>query len=258
MLASIRRDFPTWKRFLYFPTLLWLNASDFSLRLLSWFGLACAAGVIYGGPYSQLAMIGCYVTYVSLDKPMGLVFPWDCVLFEAGFLGSFLAPTLALPEVIATSAPAPAIAWAYRILVFRVLFGFGKFKFTGATKDDWGYLHGFLINQPLASPIGWYMQKLPVWSLKASMALMFVAEIPIPPLLFFPNVVGVIAGAVIAGLMVGIWLSGNFGFFNLIIMVLCISTLDVTTPRMLFDGLASPDGPWIYSRQRHLPESALP
>lgn len=247
MLVSIRRDFPTWKRFAYFPTLLWINSSDLSLRLLTWFGFGCAACVVYGGPYSQYAMIGCYVTYVSLDKPMGLVFPWDCVLFEAGFLGSFLAPTLPLPAMLTTAAPAPAIAWAFRILVFRVLFGFGKFKFTGATKDDWGYLSGFLINQPLASPIGWYMQKLPVWSLKAAMVLMFVAEIPIPPLLFLPNLWGVLAGASIAGLMVGIWLSGNFGFFNIVIIVLCLSALDVTTPRQLFDGLGTADGPWLTS-----------
>ncbi len=244
MLASAARDFPTWKRFFYFPTLLWLNASDLSLRVLTWFGVACSIGVIYGGPWSQLAMIGCYVTYVSLDKPMGLVFPWDCVLFEAGFLGSFLAPTLALPMVSATAAPAPAIAWAYRILVFRVLFGFGKFKFTGATKDDWGYLTGFLINQPLASPLGWYAHKLPVGVLKAAMVMMFVAEIPIPPLLFFPNIVGALAGVSIAGLMIGIWLTGNFGFFNLVIIVLCLSTLDVTTPRLLFDSLHA-GGPWI-------------
>ena len=245
MLASIRRDFPTWKRFVHFPTVLWLNSSDLSLRLLSWFGLACAVAVIYGGEYSQWAMIACYVTYVSLDKPMGLVFPWDCVLFEAGFLGSFLAPTLALPDVAATAAPAPAIAWAVRILVFRVLFGFGKFKFTGATKDDWNYLHGFLVNQPLASAIGLYMQKLPLWVLRVSMVLMFLAEIPIPPLLFVPNALGVVAGVAIVGLMFGIWASGNFGFFNLAIIVLCLSTLDVTTPRALLDTAFTADGPWL-------------
>ena len=101
MLTSVRRDFSWWQRIAYFPTLLWFNTSDLSLRLLTWFGAACAACVVYGGPLSQLAMLGCYVTYVSLDKPMGLVFPWDCVLFEAGFLGAFLLPTLDYFGVVA-------------------------------------------------------------------------------------------------------------------------------------------------------------
>ena len=35
-LAAIRRDFPGPRRFLYFPTLLWLGHGDGALRLLSW------------------------------------------------------------------------------------------------------------------------------------------------------------------------------------------------------------------------------
>ena len=42
------------------------------------------------------------------------------------------------------------------------MFGFGKQKFLGSTNKDLAYLKGFLVSQPLPSPLGWYAQKLPV------------------------------------------------------------------------------------------------
>src|ERR1043165_8092364 len=52
LLARIRKDFPAWRRWLHFPTLLWLNDSDAMLRLVTWVGLLASAAVIYGGPWS--------------------------------------------------------------------------------------------------------------------------------------------------------------------------------------------------------------
>src|SRR5688500_17691015 len=49
-LAAIAAHFPTWKRFLYFPSLLWLNQSDGFLRALPWIGMLAALGIIIGGP----------------------------------------------------------------------------------------------------------------------------------------------------------------------------------------------------------------
>ena len=41
-LAKIREDFPTWRRFLYYPTLLWLNDRDVMLRFYTLLGLGAA------------------------------------------------------------------------------------------------------------------------------------------------------------------------------------------------------------------------
>ncbi|HEY2732534.1 MAG TPA: hypothetical protein VGI70_01045, partial [Polyangiales bacterium] len=113
-LDKMRDDFPTWKRFLCFPTLLWLNDSDLTLRVLTWIGIACACLTIYGGPLGPWALFGCYVCYLALDTPMGLIFPWDCMLFESTLLGLFLPATRALPHLDALASPAPALCWAYR------------------------------------------------------------------------------------------------------------------------------------------------
>ena len=167
-LGKIRDAFPLWRRWMHFPTLLWLNHSDAMLLALPIGGCLCALAVVFGGPLGFWGLLGCYVIYLSIDKVIMLIFPWDCVLFELAFLGLLLPEWRALPELRATATPAPLLVWALRLVVFRVMFGFGKAKFAESTREDWGYLTGFLANQPLPTKVGWYMHKLPLWLLKGS------------------------------------------------------------------------------------------
>ncbi len=248
LLAQVRRDFPGVARFIYFPTLLWLSHKNAMLRTLIGVGLVASLAIIYGGPWTPVAFAACYAVYLSLDRCIGLVFPWDCVMFEAGLFAALLPATHLLPDVTAVAAPAPALAWFYRLLLCRVLLGFGKFKFVGSTKEDWGYLTGFLVNQPLVSPFGWYLHKAPLWALKLAMIAMFFVEIPAPLMAMIPGPIGVLAGLSIAGLMLGIWACGNFGYFNVVIIALCLVTLDSETPRALqLTSLLHGQGPWLLS-----------
>lgn len=228
-LAKLTEHFPGFRRFFYFPSLLWLNASDRALRALAFLGVISALAVIHGGPLTPWALAACYAAYLSLDVAIRLIFPWDCTLFEAGFFAMFLPATHALPELSAVAAPDPALAWMYRLLVFRVLFGFGKFKFLGSTRDDSGYLKSFMLNQPLPSPVGWAMNAMPLPLLKLTLAFMFVVEIPLPFCVFVPGSASILAAIGIALLMIGIQLCGSFGFFNWIIAALCVTLLDTST-----------------------------
>jgi hypothetical protein len=243
-LAKIKDDFPTWRRFYYFPTLLWVHHSDRMLRLLPIVGMAASGCVIYGGHGSFWALLTCYLTYLTLDMVGGLIFPWDCLCFESIILSLFLPETLALPHVATVAAPAPAIAWAIRLLVFRVMFGFGKQKFAGATSKDWSYLKGFLVAQPLPSPLGWYIQKLPAALLKPMVVFMFFAEIPAPFFVFFPGDLSIVCAFTTIFLMIGIQAMGSFGYFSLLTIVGCIPLFDSVTPRQLvFSTLFSPGAP---------------
>lgn len=232
-LEKIREDFPTWRRHIYFPTLLWFNSSDAMLAGLPLVGMTAAVGVIYGGPIAFWCLLICYICYISLDLSAALIFPWDCLLFEATLLALFLPATLPLPSLEAVAAPAPALAWAYRLLVVRVMLGFGKQKFIGSRKEDLAYLKSFLVNQPLLSPIGWYSQKLPVWALRGGVLFMFFAEIPAPFFAFFPGPLSIVFAASTVFLMIGIQLMGSFGYFSLATIACCIPLLDNTTPAQL-------------------------
>jgi hypothetical protein len=233
VLARIARDFPSWRRFVYFPTLLWLGSSDRVLRGLTVLGALAGAALIVGGPLAPYALVVCYVCHLSLDVAMALIFPWDCLLFECTLLGLFLPATRALPEVAALAAPAPAIAWAYRLLLFRVMFGFGKQKFVGSRRKDLAYLRGFLINQPLPSKLAWYAQKLPLPLLQGAVWFMFLVEVPTPFLALWPGAPSVVCAALTASLMLGIQAMGTFGYFSLITIVLCLPLLDASTPLQL-------------------------
>lgn len=118
---------------------------------------------------------------------MVLIYPWDCLLFEAGFWAIFLPATRVLPSLGCVAAPLPALAWVYRLLVFRVIFGFGKHKFAGVTRQDFGFLKSFFINQPLPTPVGWRVQKLPMSAQKLSLLGMFLVEVPLPFAVCFPG-----------------------------------------------------------------------
>lgn len=228
-LRALRRDFAAPQRFLYFPTLLWLNASDAALISLPWLGAAAALGIIAGGPFVPWAFLVCFLAYLSLDRPATLIYPWDCLLFEAGFWGMFLPATNTLTDVTAADAPLPAVAWVFRLLVFRVMFGFGKHKFMGTRPEDHGFLKGFMVNQPLPTTPGWLSNKLPIWFLKLGLVAMFLVEIPVPLGVFFPGPVSTIAAVLMIGLMVAIQLTGNFGYFNLAMVVVTLACFDNDT-----------------------------
>jgi len=232
-LRAIRRDFPAPQRFLFFPTLLWLNSSDAALRALPWLGIAAASGAIVGGPFAAWALLVCFLVYLSLDRPATLIYPWDCLLFEAGFWGMFLPATRVLPALEAVSAPLPAVAWVYRLLLFRVMLGFGKHKFFGTKREDSGFLKGFLVNQPLPTALGLLSHKLPIGVLKLGLIGMFLVEIPLPFAVFFPGPWCTVAALAIIALMIAIWATGNYGYFNLAVIVLAVSWLDHRTARAL-------------------------
>ena len=245
LLRKMRADYPGLRRFVFFPTLLWLRSDDCCLRLLVAAGIAAACWVVYGGPWSNVGLFVCWACYLSLDHAIGLVYPWDCLLLEAGFLALFLPPTNSLPDWSASSLPLPAVAWAYRWLLFRVLIGFGKLKFVGMNRKEFGCLRSFFITVPLPTRIGWYAHHLPGWALKLGLIVLFLVEVPIPFLIFVPGTPRLIAAGAIFGLMLAIHVTGNYGHFNLLVAVLCLPLLDVNAT--LFDEpFVSALSPWSH------------
>jgi hypothetical protein len=232
-LRAIERDFPTPKRFVYFPSLLWLNASDFALRSVGALGLCSAALIVVGGPVTPYLFALCWIALLSLDRPMTLIYPWDAVMFEAAFWGMFLPSTAFASGIAADSGCQPAVLWAYRLLVFRVMVGFGKHKFVGTTPQDRGFLKGFLVTMPLPTRLGWLAQKLPMGVMKLGLFGMFLVEIPLPFGVFFPGPWSAVFGVATIGLMLAIWLSGNFGIFNLAMCVIALACFDSQTASQL-------------------------
>ena len=86
-------------------------------------------------------------------------------------------------------------------MVFRLILGFGKVKFAGATPQDRGFLKSFFVNQPLPNAIGWFAYRSPMWVHAAALTLMFVLEVPLPFAVFFPGTLSVVAALLLIALM---------------------------------------------------------
>jgi hypothetical protein len=231
-LARMAEDYPGLRRFLEMPTLLWLSPSDTMIRALPIVGSLGAAWAIYGGPYSHLGLVVAWVCLLSLDV-CSLMFPWDCMLLEAGFLALFLPTGEALPSLYATELPLPVVSFMWRFLVIRLMLGFAKLKFIGTKRGDSLYLKGFMTWMPMPSPLGWWMHHAPAWFLRAALVFMFVAEVVCPILGFFQGDLRLVGALGLMGLMVGIQLTGNWGYFNVAYLLACIGLFD--TQSSLFD-----------------------
>lgn len=237
----------------FFPTLFWVTgASDAALVAVPALGALCGACAIVGGAWSPWFLGGAWAALLSIDGgPSGCVYPWDSLLLEGGFLALFLPATHSLAPVVsaalrggallpalaaalpAVAPPAPLLSFAFRWLLFRVLVGFGKLKFGGAGWRDRLYIKNFIVNQPMITPLGWWAyHALPdaVWV--GALAGMFVVELVLPFGLFVPGLTRLVAGANIAGLMVGIQATGNYGYFNVLTAIMCIPAAAVA------DGLS--------------------
>jgi hypothetical protein len=237
--ARIRRDMPGIRRFFDFPSLLWLNASDTTLQTIPWVGVLCGAVAIYGGPYSFYALLLAWMMWLSLEY-RGLIFPWDTMLQEVGFLVLFVPTAHALPNWHASATPLPSVAFMMRWLVIRLMWGFGKEKFIGASKEDLLYLRGFFVWMPLPTPLGWLAHHLPARALRIMLGFMFLAEVVAPFLGFFAGPLRVVSFIIMSGLMLGIHFTGNWGFFNIGYIMLSVCLLD--TQASIFD-LGSE--PWV-------------
>ncbi len=208
------------ERFLLLPTLAWLDAGDAALMGM------CLAGAILGvvagvAPLRWPVFFALWLLYLSLSN-IGrdfLMFQWDALLLEAGFLAIWWA---------ATSEPQAAVTWLFRLLIGRLMFLSGLVKLTSGD-DAWSGLTALQYHfetQPLPTPLAWYAHHLPPLALKASTVAMFGVELVLPLLILAPRPFRFAAAAGFAGLQVVILATGNYTFFNLLTLALCLTLLD--------------------------------
>lgn len=201
--------------FLQLPSLFWFGISDTGLIA------CCVAGCIAGlllliRVIPRIAAIVCWLLYlsiVSVGQPFSN-FQWDALLLEAGFLAFF--------------AGAPWLVWAYRFLVFRLMFESGIVKLL-PHDPSWLHLHALrfhFMTQPLPNPIAYYAYRAPTWLLDSMTAGTMAIELGAPFLLFCPRLLRYVGVALLMFLQLLILLTGNYAFFNLLSLALCLWGLD--------------------------------
>ncbi|HZS53573.1 MAG TPA: lipase maturation factor family protein [Bryobacteraceae bacterium] len=200
------------------PTLFWVNSSDAAMVWCCIVG--CLSGLLLvAGVFSRAASIVCWILYlsiVSVGEPF-TSFQWDALLLEAGFLALF--------------AGSAWLVWAYRVLLFRLMFESGLVKFLSGD-PNWRNLHALrfhFMTQPLPNPIAYYAYRLPPGTLDFMTAATLAIESLAPFLLFCPRRLRQIGVAFLMFLQLLIIFTGNYAFFNLLTLALCLWGLDDRT-----------------------------
>ncbi|CAL1533703.1 unnamed protein product [Lymnaea stagnalis] len=161
-----------------------------------------------------------------------LWFQWDILLLEAGFLTIIIAPfnLQLLGRRWPKGNPHDGITlWVARWLLFRLMFASGVVKLTSRCPSWWGLtaLTVHFESQCIPTPAAWYWHQLPEWFLKLSCVITYVIELPIPFLFFSPvTSLRVFAFWSQVLLQMSIIITGNYNFFNLLTITLCLSLLD--------------------------------
>lgn len=210
------------KAFRICPTVFWLNCSDRALGGVCLLGVVLSVALMAGGPAVPLllALWILYLSFVSTGQEF-LSYQWDILLLEVGFMTIFLP--------LAAPSP-PIVVFAYRFFLFRFMFSSGAVKilsgdetwrnFTAMTYHYW--------TQPLPNRVGWFAHHLPVNVQKLSTFMTLMLELVVPALAIVPAP-GRLAGFVLLVLFqVLVFVTGSYGFFNILTVVMTVPLLDDT------------------------------
>ncbi|XP_075945137.1 lipase maturation factor 2a [Anarhichas minor] len=219
------------------PTLLWLGPqlgvdTHTAMELLCLVGAALSlAATLVEALRDSVVFFCLWALYLSMYQvgQVFLYFQWDNLLLEVGFLCILVAPLTLIRGSRGVREHDRVTFWLLRWLLFRLMFASGVVKLTSRCPTWWGLtaLTYHYETQCLPISLAWFAHQLPVWWQKLSVVGTFVIEIAVP-LLFFSPVRRLRLGAFYLQvlLQVLIILTGNYNFFNLLTLALCLSLLD--------------------------------
>ena len=211
-----------------FPTLAWLNSSDAFLRAIVWAGIVLAV-LLLAGLVPLPAAIGLFVLYLSIDT-IGQAFysfQWDALLLEVGFAAILVAPLGFRPSY--STPPSRIAVWVFRLLIFRLMLESGAVKLLSGD-PSWRRLTALSYHyetQPLPTPMAWYAHQLPSILQKISVVGVFAAELIVPVLFLTTRRLRTIAACITIAFQLMIAFTGNYTFFNLLTILLCVFLFDV-------------------------------
>lgn len=205
------------ERFFLLPMAFYLNDSDFAIQAVCWAGAAISLLLVFN-LLPRLSLFLLYALYLSLFNggQVFMSFQWDTFLLEIGFIALLLS-----------FAPTPGI-WLLRWLLFRFMFMSGVVKLASGDPNWWNLsaLSYHFLTQPLPTPLAWYAAQLPPGVLKFAVGGTFFIELVLPFLIFCPRRLRFFAACGMLLLESCILITGNYNWFNLQTMLLCLPLFD--------------------------------
>jgi len=220
------------------PSLCWIFGAGRFIDVLCGLGIGLSLLVFFGvAPALCLAVLwACYLSLMSAGQ-IFFDFQWDALLLESTLVAIFLVPWT-LGRARGPYNPPRLGRYLIWWLLFRLMFLSGVVKLASGD-PAWKHLTALTFHyqtQPLPTPLAWYAQQLPVWFQKGSCAVMFAIELVAPLCIPGPRRLRHLAALALISLQIVIALTGNYAFFNLLAVGLCLPCLDDRWWRQLRRG----------------------
>ena len=212
------------------PTLCWFNASNAFLHFLCGGGVVLSILLIVGiAPLLSLAGLFAFYLSVTIVGQTFLSFQWDILLIETGFLSIFIAPCRLWPWAgPMPPAPTKPALFLLKFLLFKLMLMSGVVKLTSGDDSWWNLtaLDYHYWSQPLPTVFAWYADKGAEWFKQFSVAFCLIVEIIVPFFVWAPRRLRLIATGLLVFLQIAIAITGNYCFFNLLTIALCLLLID--------------------------------
>src|SRR6184192_2003801 len=210
------------------PTLCWFDSSNAFLHLLCGGGVALSLLLTFGVA-PALSLVALFIFYLSLTNAgqTFLSFQWDILLLETGFLSISFAPWQLWPRSAPAAINKPAL-FLLKFLLFKLLLMSGMVKLTSGDDCWWNLtaLDYHYWSQPLPTVFAWWADKSPEWFKHFSVAFCLAVEIIVPFFIWAPRRLRLMAAGLMIFLQIIIALTGNYCFFNLLTIALCLLLID--------------------------------
>ena len=215
-LELIEQLYPSQKLW-QMPTVFWLDSSDYMLSFVCYAGMAVSCLLLLN-IFTRIALLLCYVLYLSLVEAGQdfTHFQWDVFLLEVGVLALLLTWGSGI------------IVLLFRWLLARFMFMGGIVKIASGDPNwiNLTVLEFHYQTQPLPTPLAYYASQLPLWFHKLCVSGVFFIELVVPFFVFLPRPFRVFACVAFILLQSTIILTGNYNFFNLLTILLCLFLLE--------------------------------
>ncbi len=210
------------------PTWLWLDASDAALTWLCTIGVTCA-GLIALNVLPGLAAAVLWTIVISLiwASPEFFSYQWDNLLAEVAFVAALYLPWHVVRRGLARDPPRLA-RWLMWFVLFRLTFESGVVKIVSDDPTWAGLtaLNHHYMTQPLPHVVSWFVHKAPDVVHQAGAVFTLLVELVLPFTIFAPRRLRHLGAVGMIALQVAIFATGNFGWFNLLTIALCLSLFD--------------------------------
>ena len=212
------------ERFFLMPMVFWINDSDVAIQAVCWAGAGLSL-LLVANLAPRLSLLLLNALYLSLfyAGQTFMTFQWDTLLLENGVVA-----------LLMSLAPASGV-WLSRWLLFRLMFMSGVVKLLSGDPNWWSLsaLSYHFLTQPLPTPLAWYAAQLSPGLLKFATGGTFFVELILPFLIFCPRRLRFFSAFGILLLQSCILITGNYNWFNLQTMLLCLPLFDDAAMRKI-------------------------